>query len=90
MTGCAMDITEKEMNRNAVKNAVKTDITDEERLADLFGDCITDSEKLKKVRDVLWEINNSGYCDSMAWDFQRAPECSGALLQMNAERQGCA
>ena len=28
-----MDITEKEMNRNAVKNAVKTDITDEERLA---------------------------------------------------------
>ena len=36
-----MDITEKEMNRNAVKNAVKTDITDEERLADLFGDCIT-------------------------------------------------
>ena len=49
-----MDITEKEMNRNAVKNAVKTDITDEERLADLFGDCITDSERLKKVRDVLW------------------------------------
>lgn len=48
MTWCAMDITEKEMNRNAVKNAVKTDITDEERLADLFGDCITDSEKLKK------------------------------------------
>ena len=25
MTGCAMDITEKEMNRNAVKNAVKTE-----------------------------------------------------------------
>ena len=84
-----MDITEKEMNRNAVKNAVKTDITDEERLADLFGDCITDSEKLKKVRDVLWEINNSGYCDSMG-TFNGQPECSGALLANECGKAGCA
>lgn len=83
-----MDITEKEMNRNAVKNAVKTDITDEERLADLFGDCITDSEKLKKVRDVLWEINNSGYCDSMAWELSTdSPSAQARYWQMNAERR---
>ena len=88
MTGCAMDITEKEMNRNAVKNAVKTDITDEERLADLFGDCITDSERLKKVRDVLWEINNSGYCDSMAWELSTgSPSAQARYWQMNAERR---
>ena len=88
MTGCAIDITEKEMNRNAVKNAVKTDITDEERLADLFGDCITDSEKLKKVRDVLWEINNSGYCDSMAWELSTdSPSAQARYWQMNAERR---
>lgn len=83
-----MDITEKEMNRNAVKNAVKTDITDEERLADLFGDCITDGEKLKKVRDVLWEINNSGYCDSMAWELSTdSPSAQARYWQMNAERR---
>lgn len=83
-----MDITEKEMNRNAVKNAVKTDITDEERLADLFGDCITDSERLKKVRDVLWEINNSGYCDSMAWELSTgSPSAQARYWQMNAERR---
>ena len=81
-----MDITEKEMNRNAVKNAVKTDITDEERLADLFGDCITDSERLKKVRDEQQRLLRQHGVGT----FNGQPECSGALLANECGKAGCA
>ena len=67
-----MDITEKEMNRNAVKNAVKTDITDEERLADLFGDCITDSEKLKKCVMCFGRLTTAATATAWRGNFQRA------------------
>ena len=67
-----MDITEKEMNRNAVKNAVKTDITDEERLADLLVTALRTVKGLKKCVMCFGRLTTAATATAWRGNFQRA------------------